>query len=341
MQIIKKKIFSNWALLFQLGLLLLVYTFYSLRKVKGHVEPEFDLAGFTIFINYALGALIINYILLPRFLYKKKYGLFALLSLATIALVIVIEEGVIEQVFYPDTRALHFSSVLNNLVSTLPIMTILVGFKFAWDALMNQRELEQLKNVVKESELQFLKTQINPHFLFNNLNNLYAYSLENSPKTPEIILELSGVLRYMLYECKEEKVELSKEVNQLRNFINLSRLQIENRGRIDLSFVNIQKEYKVAPLIFSVFIENAVKHSSSSVENDIIIDVELKMIEDQLLFTCINSFQQNSNTDHLAKGIGLANVRKRLELLYPEKHSLMINKSNNLYEVRLSLTLDK
>ena len=94
---------------------------------------------------------------------------------------------------------------------------LLVGFKFAWDAQNKQTELEQLRNVVTESQLQFLKSQINPHFLFNSLNNLYSYALENSPKTPEIILELSSLLRYMLYECQEEQVPLSKEVKYLED----------------------------------------------------------------------------------------------------------------------------
>ena len=141
---------------------------------------------------------------------------------------------------------------------------MLSGFKFGWDALGKQQEVDELKIAVKESELQFLKTQINPHFLFNNLNNLYSYAIEQSPETPEIILELSGLLRYMLYECKEDFVPLTKEVDQLENFISLSEMQVEERGSVKFSTQNILANFKIAPLILIVFIENAFKHSTAS-----------------------------------------------------------------------------
>lgn len=340
MRILSKKNLSAWGLLFQVVLVVVVYIFYSLRRVKGHVEADFDFSGMVFYLNYVLGAMTINFWLLPQFLYKKKYFLFTVLTLVVIAVMIFIEEGVIEHIFYPTTRGLRFSSIMNNLTSILPTVVILVGFKFAWDVLLKQKELEHLKTVVKESELQFLKTQINPHFLFNNLNNLYSYALEGSPKTPEIILELSSVLRYMLYECQEEKVLLFKEVEQLENFINLSRMQIEGRGKIFFSKSNIQNEYYIAPLIFSVFIENAIKHSSSSQDSEIEIHVHLELVGNTLHFICTNTYNDYSNTNQLDKGIGLENVRKRLELLYPDKFNLQINRTDNLYEVKLNIELE-
>jgi Putative regulator of cell autolysis len=122
----------------------------------------------------------------------------------------------------------------------------------------------KLENSVKESELQFLKYQINPHFLFNNMNNLYAHAIENSSKTPEIILEFSAVLRYMLYECKARFVALEKEIEQLKNYINLNTLQIEGSGKVDYTINGMESGFQIAPLILMVFIENAFKHSASS-----------------------------------------------------------------------------
>lgn len=110
--------------------------------------------------------------------------------------------------------------------------------------------------MVAESRMQFLKSQINPHFLFNNLNNLYAYALENSPKTPKIILELSALLRYMLYDCQADYVPLAKEIKCLNDFINLQELQIENRGTIEFNISGKAENQLVAPLILIVFIEN-------------------------------------------------------------------------------------
>jgi LytS/YehU family sensor histidine kinase len=174
------------------------------------------------------------------------------------------------------------------------------------------------------------------------LNNLYAYALEQSPKTPEIILELSGLLRYMLYECQEKFVSLSKEVGQLENFINLSQLQLEERGEVKFTTSGQENDFKVAPLLLSVFVENAFKHSLSSVSEDILIDINLDISDEgKLDFLCKNTFSETTNNESLSKGIGLDNVKKRLEILYPKAHTLEISTTKDLYKVRLSLQLQK
>ncbi|MEL6868001.1 MAG: histidine kinase, partial [Bacteroidota bacterium] len=181
-----------------------------------------------------------------------------------------------------------------------------------------------------------------PHFLFNNLNNLYAYAIENSPKTPEIILELSGFLRYMLYECRAAYVPLNREVEQMENFIRLNEMQVEERGEINFSSENIQSTYQIAPLILIVFIENAFKHSTASQRNQIEITVRLSLSPNGLLnFSCSNSYREQSNTEQLSKGIGLENVRKRLALIYPNAHQLDIQKTDQRYQVQLSIDLNK
>lgn len=325
-------------IVFQIILHVIVFLFYSFDKN----EPKITEPQVMIFLNYALSAFVVNYLLLPKFFYKKKYLQFAIFVIVLIAVVIMVEELVLEQIYFPDTKGKSFPGVSYSLIDVLPVMTILIGFKFAWDAIGKQGEVDALKDAVKESELQFLKSQINPHFLFNNLNNLYSYAIEQSPKTPEIILELSGVLRYMLYECKENYVPLGKEVEQLKNFINLSEMQIEERGKVNFSSFNIRKGYQIAPLILIVFIENAFKHSTASQSDQIKIDVNLNLSDSGVLdFSCKNSYQEQSNTDSLSQGIGLENVKKRLGLIYPDAHHLDIRKSEDLYEVNLSIDLNK
>lgn len=329
-------------ILFQLGLIGIVLIFFAYEKNRGSGDVILNIPKLVFYLNYVVAAMVINYLLLPRFLYQKKYIYFILFSLIIISGVIAIEEGVIEQIFYPETRGRSFPSLFNNLFTAMPIITILVGFKFAWDAIHQRRQLEILQSAVKESELQFLKTQINPHFLFNNLNNLYAYAIEQSPKTPKIILELSGVLRYMLYECKEATVPLKKEMEQLGNFVNLSKLQLEERGTVNFTLCDIKSGYRIAPLILSVFIENAFKHSTCSQQDNIDITIALEWdSEETLVFICENSFSLNSNTENLSNGIGLENVRKRLDLLYPEKHQLQIENTKNWFKVKLIIQLDK
>ncbi|SIQ21776.1 sensor histidine kinase [Maribacter ulvicola] len=322
--------------LFQIFLHGVVFLFFTFDKY----EPEIQ--GFKVvgFLNYAIGAFIINYILLPRFFYKKRYWYFLSYVVIVVTVNIAIEELVLEQIFYPDTRAMHFPGVIYSLLDVMPVILILVGFKFAWDASKKQLEVEELRTSVKESELLFLKSQINPHFLFNNLNNLYSYAIEQSPKTPSIILELSSVLRYMLYDCKEEYVAIRKEMEHLRNFTQLNEMQIEERGKVSFQTPQITDGYRIAPLILSVFIENAFKHSTGSQSENIFIDVNISLNDKGVLnFECRNSFLAVTNTANLSKGIGLQNVQKRLELLYPKSHRLFIQKANNVYYVHLKLQL--
>lgn len=314
-----------------------VFIFYSYNKR----DPGVKFFQVMFFLNYAVAALLINYVFLPRFLYKGRELLFTLYLMLVIALVIFVEEAILENIFFPDTRGGHFPGVFFNLLSAMPSITILCGFKFAWDALQKQREMQQLKDVVKESELQYLRSQINPHFLFNNLNNLYAHAMEHSPKTPEIILELASVLRYMLYDCKEKYVLLSKEVEQMQNYIKLNELQIEGRGKVSFTAPEVASGLRIAPLLLMVFIENAFKHSASSQTQNIDISITIEMGDDGVLkFECTNTFEPSTNTADLDKGIGLENVRKRLELLYPDAHTLDINDEGGHYSVVLHIGLN-
>lgn len=324
--------------LFQVLLHVVLFLFFSFDKHK----PQIQTFQIAFFANYAIGAFIINYVLLPRFFYRKKYFQFLVFVILIIASIIFMEEFVLERIFFPDTRGKHFPGIIYSLLDVMPIIIILTGFKFAWDASKKQREVEALSAMVKESELQYLKSQINPHFLFNNLNNLYSYAIENSPKTPSIILELSSVLRYMLYDCKEDFVPLAKEIEHLKNFTQLSELQIENRGKVEFNAENIESGYQIAPLILNVFVENAFKHSTASQSEDISIKVRINVtLDGRLQFECTNSFRPLTNTNDLSNGIGLQNVKKRLNIIYPDLHTLYIKETDSLYSVKLDMQLKK
>lgn len=324
--------------LFQILLHLVILLFFGYNWQT----ETYSLDRVVFFVMYALGTLTITYFFMPNFLYKKKYWQFFVGLIGVISALILLEEFVLEQIFYPDTkRSGTFPGIFISLIGVLPIMTILASGKFAWDALGRQRQIEDLKSSIQESELQFLRSQVNPHFLFNNLNNLYSYALEGSTKTPEIILELSGVLRYMLYECKEEFVPLDKELEQLGNFIRLYKMQIEERGVVNFKVNSINSGYKIAPLILVVFIENAFKHSQSGQSSDIKIDINLDMNGSTLNFSCKNNYEKTPGLETVAKGIGLTNVKKRLELLYAKKYQLKIDEKGNTFEVNLSLDLER
>jgi len=324
--------------LFQVVLHLLVMWFFTYDwRSQG---PAWDKAWF--FLGYALIAGVITYYLMPGFLYKKQYWKFLGGVLLLLAFSILMEERLLEPWIYPNSRrAANFPGVFVTLLGQLPVITILSGGKFAWDALQKQQEIDDLLINMKESELQFLRSQIHPHFLFNNLNNLYSYSLENSPKTPEIILELSGVLRYMLYESKERFVPLEKELRQLENFIRLYKLQIEQRGKVNFETRDIPPGFKIAPLILVVFIENAFKHSQAGQSSDIEIAISVRVHNATLSFSCRNNFMPSDQAPDEARGIGLNNVKKRLQLLYPQRHLLKISKEANSFVVKLDLVLER
>jgi len=329
---------SKKELLFQIVLHILVLLFFSFNRNTGSIVGH--RAIFLLF--YSIATLTITYYLMPKYLYKKKYWQFFLGSALVVAAVITIEEVVLEPIIFAGTkRGDTFPGVYVSLLGTLPVMFILSGCKFGWDALKKQAQIDELETTIQESELQFLRSQINPHFLFNNLNNLYSYALQESPKTPEIILEMSGVLRYMLYESKEQFVPLKKELEQLGNFIRLYKLQIEDRGEVHFDVDKIEAEYRIAPLILIVFIENAFKHSQSGQSSDIEIDISVKLNNSTLEFLCKNNYEPGFSLDSVAKGIGLTNVKKRLELLYPKKHILQIEEADNSYKVYLKLELEK
>lgn len=334
------KIQYKWSkeLLFQLVLIGIVFLFYSFDKNDPLIEGH----EIVYFLTYVSAAMVVNYILLDRFLYKKNYVGFFFWFFVLITVVIVIEEGVLEKIYYPDTRGKHIPNIFFNLLDVLPPIIILSGFKFAWDAVIKQKELDEIKLKAQEGELQLLKSQINPHFLFNNLNNLYAHAIENSSKTPEIILALSDFLRYTLYECKARYVSINKEIEQLENFIHLNEMHLEGRGKVSFSSDIKGVGFQIAPLLLMVFIENAFKHSTSSQSDSIEIDIYLAVNNEGLLtFECRNSFQEQSNTENLSKGIGLKNVKKRLNLLYPKQHSLKTTSEKGHFKVYLEIQLNQ
>ncbi|NIJ45262.1 sensor histidine kinase YesM [Wenyingzhuangia heitensis] len=322
---------------FQLTLAGLVFILYS----YGRHDRIITLQEFIFFSNQSLGAYVIGFVFLPRFFYKNKNWHFAIYSAVVLGIVVFVEEGILERIYFPYTKGRNITAKIFDLLDILPTILILLGAKFAWDAITERKRTKQLELLAKESELQFLKTQINPHFLFNNLNNLYALAIEQSSKTPDFILGLSDMLRYMLYDCKTQYVALTKEVEHLENFIKLNELQIEGRGEVFFTTSKNLQSFNIAPLLFMVFVENAFKHSSSSLTDNIEIKIDLTVANNGVLvFTCTNNYLPKSNTQNLSKGIGLINVKKRLEMLYPNSHSLEIKANKHSYNVFLKLELN-
>ncbi len=283
--------------------------------------------------------------LIPNYLTKKRFLTYsALLVLATL---VITPLKVLVFYFKFSGLARLQTDLLENMNWYFLLNFVVAGsstvFKIVTDWLRHLRERQELETQTMQSELRFLKSQINPHFLFNTLNNLYALTLKKSDQAPEIVLKLSEMMRYMLYECNEKQVLLRKEVDYIRNYLDLERLR--QGDNIDISFEvqgNI-RDQKIAPLMFTPFLENSFKHGLSNNISKGFVNIKLTVADSDVHF-----FIENSKPDAPPKrdpsrpsgGIGLVNIHRRLKLLYDDQYELDIVDSPNTYAVNLMLNIE-
>lgn len=307
-------------------------------------EPGTDL----LYILYAAVLfLTVNYVLIPQFFYKKKYVQFFLALIGTIIVFGIIEEAVVEQILSPNSRgknAVTWQSIYwyfgEILIPLLTFMTI----KFVFDNFEQQRKLERIEQDKLSNELKLLKSQMQPHILFNSLNNLYNFALKKSEEVPNLILKLSNVLRYVLYEAAEEKVPLEKELAMIEDYVGLQVIQYQNRGKITLNIARPTESetIQIAPFLLIPFVENGFKHSFGSLVENVFVEIDINISKGNLQLIVRNNFDENYEVDSsLTKGgIGLNNVKKRLELLYPKKYLLQISDEKQIYLVDLKIVLE-
>lgn len=240
------------------------------------------------------------------------------------------------------TRQAHFfySSVfIVQIVAITLFIVIFVGMlRFAVDWFELEAKRKEIENEKLTSELNFLKAQINPHFLFNTLNNLYYLAYTKSDNTPEVVAKLSQMMRYMIYDSNHTKVLLSKEIEYMQNYISLERLRLNNQIPIDFHISGSVENRWISPLIFITFLENAFKHGVSNNNPKAWVKVSIRLDQNQCIYTVENSKPEKSDV-HEKSGIGLQNVQRRLELSYPGQFNLTTEDKNNVYFVQLTLTL--
>jgi len=203
------------------------------------------------------------------------------------------------------------------------------------------REALQLKNQILEAESKMLKWQVNPHFLFNTLNNIYSMSQLKLDKTPDAIHRLSNMLRYVLYDCNEKDVPLEQEISYLRSYIELQLLKDNNMHNVTYDFEKANQKLRVAPLLFIAFVENSFKHTNFEDTDQSWIRITLNTDGNRIIFRCENSLPDSLLAKDTTPGIGLENVKRRLELLYPERHQLVIEEEKEIYSVTLILETDE
>jgi len=223
--------------------------------------------------------------------------------------------------------------IMTIIAASFMIVFSAMAIKLVFSWLNVQKENQQLIIEKIESELKFLKSQIHPHFLFNTLNNLYCLTVDKSDKAPEVVLKLSELLDYMLYECSPKFVSLEKEIHQLRNYISLESLRYSDRLSVEVILSGNIAHQKIAPLLLITLMENCFKHGVMNAAGNCWINVTITALENTVEIVLKNS---KTNSNHSSNsGIGLQNVRSQLNLLYPERHTISINERLNEFETNI------
>ncbi len=325
-----------WAAIYLLWVV--IFRSYSIPITKT-ITVEFC---YLIFITAAYYT--VSYFTIPQFLIRKKYILFAVSTLAVILLagllrtLVAIEINIsfFHAVQIPDFGTLFFYSVSNIAIW---VLAITIG-KMIIDRAQTQKHLEQLEQVRIKNELDYLKAQINPHALFNSLNTIYGHIDKSNQVARNTLLQFSELLRYQLYDCSASTVSLEKEIDYIKNYIAFQRLRKDEKLIVSLDIENIEPGLEIAPLLLLVLIENAFKFVSnfSDKENKISIRIYTDNHVLHCLFTNTVEPQLQSNTN-TSGGIGLTNLKRRLELLYPLKHEIKTHIGEDLYETLLTINL--
>ncbi|MEN8126080.1 MAG: histidine kinase [Bacteroidota bacterium] len=289
------------------------------------------------------------YYLIPKYLLTKKYKLFALYSAYTLVfstyLILIAIFG--SFVFLSNMELQNMPPMSRNYVFVL-ILVYLVVFIVSFISLLNHNFNTETKNKelqnkiletqlqIKGQELQYLKKQIHPHFLFNTLNTIYGFALKQSKNTPDIILKLSNLLDYILYQVDKPKVSLKEEILHINEYIDLEKIRFQDTLKVSFKANNIESEKQIAPMIMIPFVENAFKHGNL-IDGFLTVDIQINLEEDQLNFKIKNSVLNESSKES-NKGIGLVNIKKRLDLLYKNNYQLDIHNKDNWFEVSLTVS---
>ncbi|RKD20082.1 histidine kinase [Pelobium manganitolerans] len=287
------------------------------------------------------------YVLIPLTLDRRRFFLWMMGCLGIVLVFLALKYGFTFYVYkmsglklVSSQKEMVFSEPAKQLLSTFITNGFFVFlstvYKFTVDWFFNEREKTELEKQKLTAELAFLKSQINPHFLFNSLNNIYSLAYQKSDAAPNAILKLSEIMRYMLYESNDSKVSLEKEIGYLKSFIELQKLRFKGDAQVVLEIEGQVAQQQIVPLLLISFVENAFKHGLATDKNHP-IHINISVFEDNLMFTIKN--RKNLQNKDQTGGIGMINVVRRLDLTYPGKYKLNVENREEDYFSELYLNL--
>ncbi|WP_271764908.1 sensor histidine kinase [Aquimarina algiphila] len=314
-------------------------------------QPSVFISFFSYIIFQAIGVYFCLYFLIPRYLEKSKYLKYIALVIITIfaMAILILIPSIFWDLFFPvkqkNPGGLYSFFLHNTLPSSIGSMTLGMSIKLTKNWLSSQKKQQVLEKEKLETELKFLKSQFNPHFLFNTINSIFVLINKNTVMATESLAKFSDLLRYQLYECNEHQILLDKELSYLRSFIELEELRQNDNFVITADLPNTSSgNLAVAPFLLMPFIENAFKHISQHNNKPNRIEIKVRLEDNQFMFKISNTVAQNEKTSRDAVtygGLGLKNVKRRLELLYPNNYTLELNQENDKYIVVLKLNLEE
>lgn len=288
------------------------------------------------------------YYLIPKYLLMKRYGLFILYCIYTLVIstYLILMTIFASLIFLSNLNIRQMPPMSKNYVFIL-ILVYLVVFIVSFVYLLNhnfktesenkalQNKILETQLQIKDQELQYLKKQIHPHFLFNTLNTIYGFALKRSKTTPDIILKLSNLLDYILYQVNQPMVSLKEEMMHIQEYIALEKIRFQDTLKVSIQPLHDAGEQQIAPMLFLPFVENAFKHGQI-VNGYLTVDIQIRQEKGQLQFNIKNSIKNDEDLTS-RQGIGLENIKKRLDLIYPESHSLDIKSDHGWFSVSLTL----
>lgn len=294
-------------------------------------------------IDLAMMVYLTNYVLIPKLLYKRKYGQFVLVLVLMIIISSVAKMNILGHIM--NRPGLLFLSgdlkgrIYDNVIPHFLLVLSGAAFKLMMDYRGMQQRMVEMAREKAEAELNFLKSQINPHFLFNSINSVYFLIEKNNTAAREALHKFSGMLRYQLYEMNGDRIPVEKEINYLKDYVDLQKLRKDENYAVTFDCAANVKSFFIEPLLLVPFVENAFKHISHHQKEPNFIQLDLSMHNGSFHFKITNSKEVMQIEKNSHSGIGLNNVKRRLELLYPEKHLLQIKDTDNIFSVLLQLKI--
>ena len=282
-----------------------------------------------------------NYLLIPQLLYRKKYWQFFTIYLVMIVSMGMLKLKIIMALVYPGLEpfANFKTRFYDNIIPVFLLVTTAAACRLIKDYLKTQRRLTEIAQEKAQTELKFLRSQINPHFLFNSLNSIYFLIDKNNTEARKTLLQFADLLRYQLYDCNSDTIAIETKVAYLQDYIRLQKLRKDSNYEVAVDMKDEIRGFQIVPLLLIPFVENAFKHISNHQNERNFVHVELSRNNGTFSFSVENSKEVPNEKTLIPGGIGLSNVRRRLELLYPDKHNLQIENNENTFKVQLKLRL--